>query len=177
MQKKFLTKLTAIATAGVFAVSMPSMTVLANDYYGETSQITCEPNDDDIVHGDIETTDGTTYAIQAQGGDGTVEGNVIDKSGTATAGVEVNGSQEGSTIVIQGSIEGFDYGIDGGNRRDADISVGKNINARDIGIYATKQDIDVGGNVSGGAAGIYSQNSEITVGGDVTSDGEVKNNA
>ena len=176
MQKKFLTKLTAIATAGVFAVSIPSMTVLANDYYGETSQITCEPNDDDIVHGDIETTDGTTYAIQAQGGDGTVEGDVIDKSGTATAGVEVNGSQEGSTIVIQGSIEGFDYGIDGGNRRDADISVGKNINARDIGIYATKQDIDVRGNVSGGAAGIYSQNSEITVGGDVTSDGEVKNN-
>ena len=176
MQKKFLTKLTAIATAGVFAVSIPSMTVLANDYYGETSQITCEPNDDDIVHGDIETTDGTTYAIQAQGGDGTVEGDVIDKSGTATAGVEVNGSQEGSTIVIQGSIEGFDYGIDGGNRRDADISVGKNINARDIGIYATKQDIDVRGNVSGGAAGIYSQNSEITVGGDVTSNGEVKNN-
>ena len=176
MQKKFLTKLTAIATAGVFAVSMPSMTVLADDYYGETSQITCEPGDNDIVQGNIETTD-ATYAIQAQGGNGTVEGDVIDKSGTATAGVEVNGSQEGSTIVIQGSIEGFDYGIDGGNRRDADISVGKNINARDIGIYATKQDIDVGGNVSGGAAGIYSQNSEITVGGDVTSNGEVKNNA
>ena len=32
MQKKFLTKLTAIATAGVFAVSMPSMTVLADEY-------------------------------------------------------------------------------------------------------------------------------------------------
>ena len=175
MQKKFLTKLTAIATAGVFAVSMPSMTVLADEYTDGQGQITCEPGDNDIVHGNIETTDG--YAIQAQGGDGTVEGDVIDKSGTATAGVEVNGSHEGSTIVIQGSIEGFDYGIDGGNRRDADISVGKNINARDIGIYATKQDIDVGGNVSGGAAGIYSQNSEITVGGDVTSDGEVKNNA
>lgn len=181
MQKKFLTKLTAIATAGVFAVSMPSMTVLADEYTAEyeggQGQITCDSDDNEIVHGNIETTDGTTYAIQAQGGTGTVEGNVIDGSGTATAGVEVNGSQGGSTIKITGSIEGFDYGIDGGTRYNADISVGKDINARDIGIYATKQDIDVGGNVSGGAAGIYSQNSEITVGGNVTSNGEVDNNA
>lgn len=175
MQKKFLTKLTAIATAGVFAVSMPSMTALANEYPGGQGQITCDPGDNDIVHGNIETD--ATNAIQAQGGDGTVEGNVIDKSGEATAGVKVNGSHEGSTIEITGSIEGFDYGIDGATRLNADISVGKDINARDIGIYATKQDIDVGGNVSGGAAGIYSQNSEITVGGNVTSDGEVKNNA
>ena len=180
MQKKFLTKLTAIATAGVFAVSMPSMTVLADEYTAEyddgQNSITCEPSDNDIVHGDIETTSGM-YAIQAQGGDGTVEGDVIDKSGIATAGVEVNGSKEGSTIVIQGSIEGFDYGIDGATRYNADISVGEDINARDIGIYATKQDIDVGDDVSGGAAGIYSQNSKITVGGDVTSNGEVKSNA
>ena len=123
MQKKFLTKLTAIATAGVFAVSMPSMTVLADEYPDGQNQITCEPGDNDIVHGDIETTSGM-YAIQAQGGNGTVEGDVIDKSGMATAGVEVNGFQEGSTIVIQGSIEGFDYGIDGATRYNADISVG-----------------------------------------------------
>ena len=176
MQKKFLTKLTAIATAGVFAVSMPSMTVLADEYPDGQNSITCEPGDNDIVHGDIETTSGM-YAIQAQGGDGTVEGDVIDKSGMATAGVEVNGFQEGSTIEIKGGIDGFDYGIDGANRYNADISVGEDINARDIGIYATKQDIDVGGDVSGGAAGIYSQNSEITVSGDVTSNGEVKSNA
>ncbi|MBE5837259.1 beta strand repeat-containing protein [Butyrivibrio sp.] len=177
MQKKFLTKLTAIATAGVFAVSMPSMTVLAEEYPDGTNQITCEPSDNDIVHGDIETTSGM-YAIQAQGGNGTVEGDVIDKSGNATAGVQVNGDDGGGTIVIQGSIEGFVYGIDGGlYDHNADISVGEDINARDIGIYVTNQDIAVGGDVSGGAAGIYSHNSEITVGGDVTSNGEVKSNA
>lgn len=176
MQKKFLTKLTAIATAGVFAVSMPSMTVLAEEFPDGQNSITCEPGDDDIVHGDIETTSGM-YAIQAQGGDGTVEGDVIDKSG-ATAGVKVNGYEGGSTIEINGSIEGFDYGIDGaGDEYNADISVGEDINARDIGIYATNQNIDVEGDVSGGAAGIYSKNSKITVDGDVTSNGEVKSNA
>jgi hypothetical protein len=186
MQRGIFLRVTAMATAATFCFSTISLTANAQEIEreyddGYNGQIIAWPeqyggNDDDHLHitvnGDVEAGVGTGMNVR-YGSSVDVTGDVIGQNDNATDGATVQ-APGAATVNITGSITGFGNGIQAdrtGTDDRHEINVGRNIDASDVGIWASDSDINVGGDVVGDAVGIIAENSNIHVGNDVLSDG------
>ena len=157
VSKDLFKKVLAISSASILAVSMPAMTVLANE---ETSTVTATTGQSVEVES-ITITDGTS-AVSANGGDVTVNGD-INTSGTNDSYQDYVGDTHYKADPAVSALAGASVTVKG------EINAGKD-GTEQTAIEATGSTVTVdtdGGKVVGTKSGISAGSSSITVTGDV----------
>ena len=174
MNRKFLMRVTAVATAALFGLSLPTMNVLAAP---ETETVIASDGDDITVES-VEVED-VTGITASDGGIVKVEGDVV-VTGDSYFGVQ---SQDGAEVEIGGNVNytgiGEAVAANGGN-----VTVtGDVISSGEIGILVEPSfsdstlngNVSVGGNVVAEDVAISTDSKGVvTVGGDATGSTAVK---